>query len=54
MPRIAIGKSSAASTIPIFVVDPVVVSTNHGNARNVICAPSDEMTSALSNAKIDR
>ena len=54
MPRMAIGSSSAASTIPIRVVDPVVVSTNHGSARNVICEPSDEMISALSSAKMDR
>ena len=54
MPSSAIGSSSAASTIPMRVVEPVVVRTNHGSARNVICAPSDEITSALSNAKIDR
>ena len=44
MPRIAIGASSAASTMPIRVGEPVVARTNHGSARNVICEPSDEMT----------
>ena len=48
------GSSSAARTIPIFVVEPVVVRTNHGSARNVIWAPSEEMISADSSAKIDR
>ena len=54
MPSSAMGSSSAARTIPIRVVEPVVVSTNHGSARNVICAPSEEMISADSSAKIDR
>ena len=54
MPSSAMGSSSAARTIPIRVVEPVVVRTNHGNARNVICDPSDEMISALSSARIDR
>ena len=46
MPRGRSAASSAASTIPMRVVEPVVVRTNHGNARNVICAPSDEIISA--------
>src|SRR2546427_5395567 len=36
MPRIAIGASPAAITRPIRAVDPVVWSTNQGNARNHI------------------
>ena len=39
IPRIAIGTSSAARTMPILVGEPVVESTNHGSARNVICEP---------------
>jgi hypothetical protein len=40
--------------MPILVGEPVVESTNHGSARNVICEPSDETTSAEMSAKIDR
>ena len=31
--------------------DPVVTRTNHGSARNVICEPSDETTSATSSGR---
>ena len=33
MPKIAIGRISAARTIVIFAGEPVVTSTNHGSAR---------------------
>jgi hypothetical protein len=33
MPSTAIGTSSAPSTRPMRVGEPVVVSTNHGSAR---------------------
>ena len=54
MPRIAIGASSAASTTPIRVGEPVVLRTNQGSARNVICEPSEEMTCAVMSATIGR
>ena len=54
MPRIAIGASSAAITRPIRAVDPVVWSTNQGNASHVICAPVVEITSAASSARSGR
>ena len=51
MPRIAIGASSAARTTPILVGEPVVERTNQGSARNVICEPRDEITSAEMSAR---
>ena len=36
------------------VADPVVSSTNHGSARNVIVVPSDETASATSRARSER
>ena len=50
MPRIAIGRSSAARTRHIFPGEPVVTSTNHGSARYVIRVPSTEMVSAVTSA----
>ena len=52
MPRIATGASSTASTMLIFVGEPVVARTNHGSARNVICEPSAETTCDASSAAI--
>ena len=39
---------------PSASAEPVVVRTNHGSARNVICDPRDEMTSAETSATIGR
>ena len=50
MPRIAIGRISAARTRLIFPGEPVVTSTNHGNARYVMRVPSTEMVSAATSA----
>ena len=50
MPRIAIGRISAARTRLIFPGDPVVTSTNHGSARYVMRVPRTEMVSAATSA----
>ena len=50
MPRSAHGNTSAATTRAIREGEPVVVSTNHGSARAVICEPVAEMTSAATSA----
>ena len=50
MPRIAIGRISAARTSDIFPGEPVVTSTNHGSARYVILVPRTETISALTSA----
>ncbi len=52
-PSSAVGRSSTARTMPIFAGDPVVTSTNHGSARNVICEPARETSSAASSASSD-
>ena len=52
MPKIAIGRISAARTIVIFAAEPVVTSTNHGSARYVIREPRIDMTSAATSATI--
>ncbi len=49
-PSSAIGTISAISTHVIRCGDPVVRRTNHGSASQVICVPSDEITSAPSSA----
>src|SRR5918999_1180232 len=46
IPSSATGSSCTASTTVMRAGDPVVTSTNQGSARNVICVPSDETTSA--------
>jgi hypothetical protein len=46
MPKIATGSISAASTQPIFAVDPVVTRTKNGSATNVIDEPVSETSSA--------
>ena len=51
MPRIAIGRISAARTRLIFPGEPVVTSTNHGRARYVIRVPSTETVSAATSAE---
>ena len=50
MPRIAIGRISAARTRLIFPGEPVVTRTNHGSARYVIRVPRTEMVSAATSA----
>ena len=50
MPSSAIGRISAASTMLICVGEPVVTSTNHGSATNVIALPVLETASAVSSA----
>ena len=54
IPSSATGSSSTARTRLIFAADPVVTSTNQGNARKVICAPRDEIASALRSAMSPR
>ena len=54
MPSSAIGAIWTARTIPIFAAEPVVTSTNHGSARNVIREPSELTTSAAIRAASDR
>ena len=53
MPRIAIGRISAARTRLIFPGEPVVTSTNHGSARYVMRVPRTEIVSA-SDERADR
>jgi hypothetical protein len=53
-PSRAIGKSSTARTSPIFAGECVVTRTNHGSARNVICDPTRETSSAASSASSER
>jgi hypothetical protein len=50
-PVTAMPISSAAITSVIREGDPVVVSTNHGSASQVIIPPVVEMTSATSSAR---
>ena len=50
IPRIAIGRISAARTRLILPGEPVVTSTNHGSARYVIRVPSTEIVSASTSA----
>ena len=50
MPRIAIGRISAARTRLIFPGEPVVTRTNHGSARYVMRVPRTEMVSAATSA----
>ena len=47
-PSTAIGTISAISTQVMRCGEPVVRSTNHGSASQVICVPVDEITSAAS------
>ena len=47
IPKMAIGSISAARTQPIFAVEPVVASTNHGSATKVIAEPVNETSSAV-------
>ena len=54
IPKIAIGSSSAAMTQPIFAVEPVVTSTNHGSATNVIPEPVSETSSAAISPRSER
>ena len=49
-PSTPTGTTSAMITQVICCGDPVVRSTNQGSASQVICVPSDEITSAASNA----
>ena len=46
--------SSAATTTVILVADPVVRSTNHGSASDVIWEPVVETISATSSATTGR
>jgi hypothetical protein len=46
MPRIAVGATSTAKTMPIRAGECVVVSTNHGSASHVISVPTEDSTSA--------
>ncbi len=46
MPRSASGATRAASTQPIFAVEPVVARTNQGSATKVIEEPVSETSSA--------
>jgi hypothetical protein len=45
---------SAASTTLMRTGDPVVSSTNHGNATTVMSDPADEITSAAMSASSGR
>jgi hypothetical protein len=54
MPKIAIGSISAARTQPILAVEPVVASTNHGRATNVMEEPVRETSSAVMSPRSDR
>ena len=49
-PQSATPSASAASTRPIRPAEPVVESTNHGSASQVIIDPVVETTSAASRA----
>ena len=48
------GAISAASTQPIFAAEPVVTTTNHGRATNVIAEPVSEMSSAVTSPSSER
>ena len=50
MPSRAIGAISTASTTLIRAAEPLVTSTNHGSATNVIAVPVVETTSATTSA----
>jgi len=50
MPKSAIGTTSAARTTLMRVGDPLVTSTNHGRATNVMAVPVLETTSAARSA----
>src|SRR5919198_6365321 len=50
-PKIAVAATSAPITNPIRAGEPVVTSTNHGSASQVICEPVVETVSAHSNAR---
>ena len=52
MPSSAHGSTSAATTSAMRDGEPVVVRTNQGNARNVICEPVAEIASATTSAAI--
>ena len=54
MPKIAIGSISAASTQPIFAVDPVVTRTKNGSATNVIDEPVSDTSSAVIRPRRER
>jgi hypothetical protein len=54
IPKIAIGRISAARTKLIFDTDPVVTSTNQGNATKVICVPVIEINSEANSARVVR
>src|SRR5262249_61515127 len=54
IPKTPTGISSAARTQPIFAVDPVVTSTNHGSATKVIAEPVSDTSSALMTAASER
>jgi hypothetical protein len=49
-PKIATPATAAAITKPIRAGEPVVTSTNHGSASQVICEPVVEIVSATSSA----
>ena len=54
IPKIAIGSISAASTQPIFAIEPVVTRTNHGRATKVIAEPVNETSSATTSPSRER
>ena len=53
-PTMPSAAASTATTMAIFVAEPVVVTTNQGSATHVICDPAVEITSRASSASSAR